>query len=316
MRQAALNAVHELAKRDTRVVFIGSDLGVGVLKAMKAEMPDRFFMEGVSEANIIGMAAGMAMDGYIPYVNTIATFLTRRCYEQVAVDLCLHNLPVRLLASGGGAVYAPLGPTHIALEDMAILRALPNMTVIAPVDAPEMIRAMDATLDMPGPVYVRIAKGGDPVVSTPQNGFAIGKMIEMRSGDDALFVSTGVMTTRVLEAADLLAQSGIESRVLHAHTVKPLDAETLCRAASGVSLLVTVEEHTITGGLGSAVLEILSDALIRPATMRLAFPDAFISTYGSQDTMLTDAGLQPAQIASRVSEFLRVRTCQPIFQKA
>ncbi|MDP6621171.1 MAG: transketolase, partial [Alphaproteobacteria bacterium] len=116
MRRTALDMVYELAKRDPRVVFIGSDLGAGALDQMKAEMPERFFMEGVSEANVIGMAAGLAMDGFVPYVNTIATFLTRRCYEQVAVDLCLHELPVRLIANGGGVVYAPLGPTHIAIE--------------------------------------------------------------------------------------------------------------------------------------------------------------------------------------------------------
>ena len=123
MRRTCLDMVYELAKRDPRVVFIGSDLGPGVLDQMKTEMPDRFFMEGVQEQHIVGMAAGMAMEGYIPYVNTIATFLTRRCFEQLAIDLCLHNLPVRLIANGGGLVYAPLGPTHLAIEDMEIGRA-------------------------------------------------------------------------------------------------------------------------------------------------------------------------------------------------
>ncbi len=158
MRKVAIDSIHELAKRDPRVVFVGSDLGAGVLDKMRADMPDRFFMEGISEQAIIGIAAGLAMDGFMPYINTIATFLTRRCFEQVAVDLCMHNLPVRLIASGGGAVYAPLGPTHMAFDDFALLRALPNMTVIAPSDAPEMGRAMQATLDVPGPVYVRIAQ--------------------------------------------------------------------------------------------------------------------------------------------------------------
>src|ERR1700733_13452357 len=147
MRKEAMAGIYELAQRDPRVVFIGSDLGAGTLDDMRREMPDRWFMEGVSEQAIIGMAAGLAMDGFIPYINTIATFLTRRCYEQVAVDLCLHKLPVRLLASGGGPVSAPLGPTHIAIEDIAIMRALPNMTVVAPADAEEMKRLMPQTLD-------------------------------------------------------------------------------------------------------------------------------------------------------------------------
>src|ERR1700688_1062103 len=194
MRQTCLNMVYDLAKRDKRVLFIGSDLSPGLLGDMKKEMPERWYMEGITEANVIGMAAGFAMDGYIPYFNTIATFITRRCYEQVAVDLCLHNLPVRLLAAGGGAVYAPLGPTHMALEDIAIMRALPNMTVLCPADAPEMTRAIEATLEWPNPVYIRFGKGGDPVVSRAENGFTLGKAIEMRRGRDAALISTGVMT--------------------------------------------------------------------------------------------------------------------------
>jgi transketolase len=149
MRKTSLDMVYQFAKVDPRIVFIGSDLGHGVLDGMKKEIPDRFFMEGVSEQHIIGMAAGLAMSGFVPFVNTIATFLTRRCYEQIALDLCLQDLPVRLIANGGGGVYAPLGPTHLAVEDIAIMRALPNMTVVAPCDAQEMRRLMAATIDWP-----------------------------------------------------------------------------------------------------------------------------------------------------------------------
>ena len=168
MRKRSLDMVHALAKRDERVVFIGSDLSPNLLGEMKKEFPQRYYMEGIAEANIIGMAAGMAMDGFVPYVNTIATFITRRCYEQVAVDLCLHDLPVRLIGNGGGYVYAPLGPTHEAIEDIAIMRALPRMTVTAVCDAEEMTRLMDATLDWPHPIYIRLGKGGDPVISKPE----------------------------------------------------------------------------------------------------------------------------------------------------
>src|SRR5437879_9713148 len=174
MRQTCLDQVYLLAKADPRVVFIGSDLGAGTLRKCQEEMPQRFVMAGVSEAHIVGMAAGMALEGSIVYVNTISTFITRRCFEQVAVDLCLHNLPVRLIGNGGGLVYAPLGPTHLAIEDMAIMRALPNMAVVAVSDAPEMIRLMEVSLDWPSPIYIRLGKGGDPVSSKPQNGFAIG----------------------------------------------------------------------------------------------------------------------------------------------
>src|SRR5438045_2710578 len=200
MRNTCLNMVHELAKRDPRTVFIGSDLSPGLLAGMQKEFPDRWYMEGVSEAHVIGMAAGMAMEGYIPYVHTIATFITRRCYEQVAVDLCLHNLPVRLIGNGGGLVYAPLGPTHLAIEDIAIMRALPNMTVVSVCDADEMNRFMEQTLDWPGPIYIRLAKGFDPIVSDPKHEFSIGKAIVMREASATrgrvLLVSTGVATTR------------------------------------------------------------------------------------------------------------------------
>jgi transketolase len=304
MRQTSLNMVYEMAKRDPRVVFIGSDLGPGTLDKMKREMPDRFFMEGVSEANVIGMAAGLAMDGFIPYVNTIATFLTRRCYEQVAVDLCLHKLPVRLIASGGGLVYAPLGPTHIAIEDMAIMRALPNMTVVAPVDADEMRRLMPQTLDWPGPIYIRLAKGGDPVVSRDENGFSIGKAILLRPAGDILFISTGVMSERCLQAADLLSMRGISAGVLHIHTVKPLDGDTIQREAGKSSLTVTVEEHVLAGGLGGAVAELFADRNLGLRLARLGIEDAFTKNYGSQDELLATCGLSPDNIAARAARAL------------
>ncbi len=305
MRNTSLNKVHELAQKDARVVFIGSDLGVGTLKAMKAEMPERFFMEGVAEQNVVGMAAGMAMDGLIPYVNTIAPFITRRCYEQVAVDVCVHNLPVRLIANGGGVVYAPLGPTHLAIEDFAIMRALPNMAVVAVSDAEEMKRLMDASLDWKGPIYIRLAKGGDPVISQPTDDFKIGKAILRREPGRVLMVSTGATTERCLKAADLLAEAGIAAGVLHMHTVKPLDGEALKALVPGRDLLVTVEEHLLAGGLGSAVLECLVDGGITlPKVKRLGLPDAFTKEYGSQESMFETYGLKAEQIAATVREAL------------
>ncbi len=149
MRQECLDVVYQLAKQDPRIFFIGSDLGFGTLTQFKEEIPDRFLMEGVNEANIIGMAAGLALAGKIVYVNTIATFLSRRCFEQIVLDLCLHDVKVRLIANGGGVVYAPLGPTHLAVEDIAILRPLPNMTIVVPCDADEMIRLMNQSVDWP-----------------------------------------------------------------------------------------------------------------------------------------------------------------------
>ena len=276
MRQTCLNMVYDLAKRDKRVLFIGSDLSPGLLGDMKKEMPERWYMEGITEANVIGMAAGFAMEGYIPYVNTIATFITRRCYEQVAVDLCLHELPVRLIGNGGGLVYAPLGPTHLAIEDIAIMRALPNMTVTAVCDAKEMVRLMNCTLDWPNPIYIRLAKGGDPVVSRDENGFAIGKAIPMRrarSRRAIVLLATGVMTTNCLAAADLLAKDGHDVSVVHFHTVKPLDEEAVLEFSRDAELVVTVEEGTMIGGFGSAVTDVLVEKLgVKPAGARAHRP--------------------------------------------
>ncbi len=302
MRRTSLDMVYELAKTDDRVVFIGSDLGPGVLDQFREEMPDRFFMEGVSEANIIGMAAGLALEGYVPYVNTIATFLTRRCFEQVAMDVCLHDLPVRLIANGGGFVYAPLGPTHIAIDDIALMRSLPNMTVVSPADAEEMKRAMPQTLDWAHPIYVRLGKGGDPIVSDEDAGFDIGKGIVMRRPGSVLIASSGVMTGRALEAAEMLAKSGVTCGVVHFHTIKPLDADLITDLARGVSSIFTLDEHLRSGGLGSAILETLSDTLgtQMPHVERLGVPDAFTREYGSQDTMMRSYGLQPFQIAETI----------------
>jgi transketolase len=288
MRQACLDMVYELAKADRRIFFIGSDLGAGTLKQFQAEMPDRFFMEGVSEANMIGMAAGLALEGKIVYANTIATFLTRRCFEHITLDLCLHNVRVRLIGNGGGLVYAPLGPTHLAVEDIAIFRALPRMTILAPADASEMRRLMPLTVDHQGPIYIRIAKGGDPIVTDDSVPFRIGKVFPMREGGDALIVSTGVMLKRGLDAAELLHAAGLEASVLHVPTVKPLDQAMILDYAARVPLIVTVEEHTIIGGLGSAVAELLAEAGFSSAKRfkRIGIPDVFPDKYGSQDTLL------------------------------
>jgi len=302
MRQACLDMVYELAKTDQRVFFIGSDLGVGTLDKFKDEMPDRFFMEGVSEANVIGMATGLSLEGKITYVNTIATFLTRRCFEQVVLDACLHNANVRLIGNGGGLVYAPLGPTHLAVEDIAIMRAIPNMTVVAPADADEMRRFMPLTLDHQGPIYIRLAKGYDPIVTTDEHKFEIGKAICMRQGSDALIISTGITLKVALDAAEMLEVEGAHASVLHMPTIKPLDVESLMVSLSKTSVVVTVEEHSIIGGLGSAVAETIAEANFEPSKRfrRMAIPDQFVENYGSQDSLMANYELTAEAVCSLV----------------
>lgn len=297
MRQTSLNCVYELAKRDPRVFFIGSDLGFGTLDNFKKEMPERFYMEGVSEQNLVGLSAGLALEGKIPYVNTIATFLTRRCFEQNVLDLGLHKLPVRLLSNGGGLVYAPLGPTHLAIDDIAIMRAIPNMAVVAPADAAEMTRLMDRTLDWPGPIYIRFAKGGDPVATRPEDGFAIGKAIMRREGTDALAITTGVTLQVALAAAELLAKDGLELGILHCHTVKPLDERQIIERAAASRAVITVEEHTLVGGLGSAVAELMLDHDLHKPLKRIGIPDVFPKKYGSQAGLMKEYGITAEGVA-------------------
>jgi transketolase len=302
MRKTSLEMVYQLAKEDERIFFIGSDLGVGVLREFKEEMPNRFFMEGIGEANIVGMAAGLAMEGKIPYLNTIATFLTRRCFEQLVLDLGLHNVKVRLIGSGGGLVYAPLGPTHLAIDDIAILRAIPNMTIVAPADADEMRRLMPLTVDYPGPLYIRLAKGFDPIVTDDDKPFEIGKAIVMREGKDGLVVTTGITLGMGLEAADTLAAKGINITLLHMHTIKPLDVEAVKRYASRVPIIVTVEEHSLVGGMGSAVAEVIAEEDFGEVKRfrRIGIPDAFAEEYGSQDSLMKSCGISAGRIVAEV----------------
>ncbi|MFH1148470.1 MAG: transketolase C-terminal domain-containing protein [Pseudomonadota bacterium] len=307
MRKTCLDMVYELAKGDERIFFIGSDLGFGTLKRFKEEMPERFLMEGVSEANITGMAAGLAMEGKIVYVNTIASFLTRRCFEQIVLDLCLHDANVRLIGNGGGLVYAPLGPTHLAFEDFAILRAIPNMTIIAPADASEMRRLMPLTVDYQGPIYIRLGKGYDPIVTNDDCRFEIGKAIPMRQGKDALIVTTGVTLGTALNATDCLSENGVEAAVLHVPTLKPLDVEAIIEYASKIRIIVTVEEHTLMGGLGSSVAEIIAEACFEPSKRfrRIGIPDVFPDKYGSQADLLKYYGITAENVAGQVTELLR-----------
>jgi transketolase len=288
MRETCLDQVYELAKKDPRVVFVGSDLGVGTLRKFKEEMPDRFHMEGISEMHLVGMSAGLALEGSIVYANTISTFLTRRCFEQVAVDVCLHNLPVRLIGNGGGLVYAPLGPTHLAIEDISIFRALPNMTICAVADADEMKRLMPQTVDHPGPIYIRLGKGYDPIVTNDAVPFVIGKGLKMRDGGDALLITTGITLKVAQEAAAKLAGDGIQCAILHMPTIKPFDREQMLDLAGRVRAVVAIEENTVIGGLGSAVAEEIAEAGFSPGKKfrRIGIPDVFSDRYGSQANLM------------------------------
>ena len=305
MRPTSLECVYELAQKDERVIFIGSDLGPGVLDKFKEKFPERFFMEGVAEQHIVGMAAGLSLEGFIPYVNTIATFLTRRCFEQNVLDLGLHNTNVRLISNGGGTVYAPLGPTHLAIDDIAIMRTIPNMTIVSPADADEMRRFMMQTLDYEGPIYIRLGKGYDPIVSSDEFPFKIGKGILMKEGSDVLIVTTGISLALALEASDELSKKNISTSVLHMHTIKPLDKELLINAVDKVSAIITLEEHTILGGLGSSCAEVILEEGYNEKKLfkRIGIPDVFPGGYGNQKDMMARQGISVSEVV-RISQDL------------
>ncbi|MBI2135308.1 transketolase [Candidatus Woesearchaeota archaeon] len=306
MRKAVLDMIYELAKKNKDIFFIGSDLGTETLKEFKRDFPERFLMEGVNEQALIGMAAGLALEGKIPYVNTIATFITRRCFEQIVLDCCLHNAKVRLIANGAGVVYAPLGPTHLAIDDIGILRCIPNMTIVAVADADEMKRLMPQTVDYNGPIYIRLAKGNDPIVSSDKFSFKIGKAIEMRKGNDVLIVTTGITLKFALEASKTLEKEGINATVLHMHTIKPLDEEALIKAAKNVKGIITIEEHNVKCGLGSAVVECLSQADIMVKTKIIGIPDVFPDGYGSQEYLLEKYGITTENLVRQAKDLVNL----------
>jgi transketolase len=331
-----LEQIEELVLADPRVVFVGSDLGAGQFDRLAREAPDRFFMEGIQEQHLIGMAAGLATEGFVPIVMTISTFLTRRCLEQIVVDVALHDLPVRLLGTGSGLAYAALGPTHIAVDDFAVLRAVPGMTVLAPGDTDEANALLRQAVDHPGPLYLRLPRGYErPTGATRPP--VIGRAEPLHDGGRVLLVSAGGMTGTALEAHALLDARGIRAGVLHVHTVEPLDRAALCAAASTVDVVVTLEEHLRTGGLGSAVLEALHDAAPHdtalhdtaphdtalhdtalhdtalhdmaphdaarhpvPAVLRLGLPHAFVTGYGTREEQLARHGLTAEAIVEAI----------------
>ncbi len=306
MRKTCLDMVYEIAKKNNKVIFVGSDIGPGVLDEFKKKIPERFIMEGVSEQYLTGMVSGLAIEGFIPYFNTIATFLTRRNFEQNIIDLGLHKLPVRLIGNGGGLVYAPLGPTHQAIEDISIMRTIPNMMIIAPCDSNEMKHIMPQTVKVDGPIYIRLARGGDKVVTNKIKRIKIGKSISFGDCKDILFVTTGITTQECLEVVDRLKAKNIKAGVLHNSTIKPFDEKSLIKATKKTKLIFTVEEHLVSGGLGSIVLETLNKKNSQAITKvnRIGINNSFVKKYGNQNDLLDYCGLSAKKIYSAVTKKL------------
>ena len=312
MRNAFLETLYELALEDERVTFITGDLGFRVVEKFMENRPKQFLNAGVAEQNMTGIAVGMALSGRICCTYSIANFPTLRCLEHIRNDVCYHDADVKIVSVGGGFAYGAASVTHHAMEDLGVMRCLPNLTVIAPGDPVETRAATRAIIAQKGPVYLRLGKAGEPTVHAGEIDFRIGKAIRLREGNDATLISTGGMLWTAGKAAEQLAKAGIQVRVLSMHTLKPLDVEAVLAAARETGALLTLEEHSVVGGLGSAVAETLAEQLeLKVPFKRLGVPNAFSPHIGAQDYMLTKHGLSPEAVAQSVTDFLKVARRPP-----
>ncbi len=301
MRNAFIDELHDIAAEHPGVLLMSGDIGFKVFDKFRDDYPGRYLNMGIAEANMMGMAAGLAMSGKRPVVYTIIPFLTMRAFEQIRVDVAMQNQPVLIIGVGGGLSYDILGPTHHSIEDVAILRALPNMTVLTPSDPVETRAAVRAAYELNGPAYVRLGKNGEPSLYEGACDFELGQATTMRRGSDVTIIGAGPILDIALKAADLLADRGIACRVVNMHTIKPLDSEAIVTAARETRAIVSLEEHSVIGGLGSAVAEVLAENSCAIPFKRLGIPDVFTYEVGSQDFLFNLHGLTAEKVVDVLS---------------
>jgi len=304
MRNAFADEMTKLAATDHRVVVLSGDIGNKLFDKLKAVDEMRFYNCGIAEANMMGVAAGMALSGLRPFVYTITPFTTTRCFEQIRVDVCYHHAPVVIVGTGSGLSYSDLGPTHHSLEDMAILRTLPGMRVVAPCDASELRQVLHEVLKDDSPTYIRIGKKGEADIHSALPQLILGKAIVVRPGNVVTLVCAGNMMFETIKTADLLAAMGIEAEVVSFHTVKPLDDDYLKQAATKFKLLVTIEEHSRIGGFGSAVAEWRMAQGESITQLGFGTDDVFMHEVGSQAYARKKFGLTAENMSSRIAQAL------------
>jgi transketolase len=298
MRTAFFNALMEQAERDERIFLVVGDLGFGVVEPFARRFPRRFVNVGVAEQNMSGVAAGLALSGKIVFTYSIGNFPTLRCLEQIRNDICYHRANVKIVTVGGGFSYGALGMSHHATEDLAIMRALPEIVVVAPGDPVEAARATAAVAAHPGPAYLRLGRAGEPTVHQGPIEFSLGKAVTVRSGSDLTLISTGAMLPVAMEVAGELSE---RVRVLSMHTIKPLDVDAVLRAARETGAIFTLEEHSITGGLGGAVAEVLAESgELRIPFKRIGLPPIFSSHVGTQEYLRARYGMAVVDIVKTV----------------
>ena len=292
MRDAFAREMTSLAAERTDVTLLSGDIGNRMFDRFKQVAPERFLNCGIAEANMMSMAAGMALSGLRPVIYTITPFTTTRCLEQIRVGVAYHQAPVVIVGTGSGLSYAELGPTHHSLEDMAILRTLPGLNVLAPADSAELIAQLREALNTPHPTYMRIGKKGEPQLHRDDARLGIGKANMLRDGSDLLVVGVGPILGEAVQAAEALAPIGISVAVASLGSVKPLDGPFLTAMAGRFPHWLSLEEHGITGGLGSALLEWLSDRAGPPIRLRrMGVPDTFLHELGNQAYTRRQLGL-------------------------
>jgi transketolase len=301
MRGAFFRALLTLAEQDDRVNLIVGDLGFGVVEEFAQRFPERFLNAGVAEQNMTSLAVGMALSGKVVFTYSIANFPILRCLEQVRNDVCYHNANVKIVAVGGGLSYGSLGSTHHATEDLAIMRSLPRMVVVAPGDPAEAEAATQAVAAHPGPCYLRLGRAGESRVHRGEIDFRLGKAIQVRDGKDLTLISTGGLLETAVQVAESLHHAGLQTRVLSMHTVKPLDADTVLAAARETGAIFTLEEHSVIGGLGGAVAELLAESSeVQVPFKRFGLPSAFMSIVGTQAYLRAQHGLSADPLATAI----------------
>lgn len=303
VRDAFGHALVEVGRENPNVVVLDADLATSTRVHYFAQaFPERFFQMGIAEQNMMGVAAGMALSGKIPFVSTFAVFSSRRACDQVAISVSHCRANVKILGAYAGIMSGNNGASHQAVEDLAIMRAIPGIVVLDPADDVEMAQVVRAIVEYRGPVYLRVTRDVWPRVSPEGYRFRIGKAVPLREGRDVTLVGTGVMASQCVAAADLLAQEGVEARVLHMPTVKPVDVEAIVRAARETKGLVTAENHTIYGGLGSAVAEVLVEHAPAPM-LRVGLEDCY-GACGTNEELLRQYHLSPQDIADAARSIL------------
>src|SRR5712691_10304842 len=297
MRNAFIRALTEVAAQDERIVFLTADLGFKLFDDFARRYPGRFFNVGVAEANMAGVAAGLALEGRKPFIYSIATFATLRCYEQIRDDIAYHDADVKVVGVGGGYSYGHNGATHHAMEDIALLRVIPNMTVVCPGDPGETVASVHALARHRGPAYLRLGRAGEPNVHPGPVAFELGKSILLRDGHDVALLSTGNMLATAVRVGELLAARGRSCRVISMPTVKPLDRQAIERAARETRCVATLEEHSILGGFGGAVAELVAEMGVPIRFRRFGALDRFAYVSGDQGFHRLANGITAEQIA-------------------